>query len=183
MQAIIDRCKSGEVRATPAVVISNNSRSGAMERARNEGIPAFHISGATHPDEDEAIVDVLVSHDVGLVVLAGYMKKLGPRTLARYRNAILNIHPALLPRHGGAGMYGMRVHESVIASGDTETGVTVHLADEQYDSGPVLAQVRVPVQPGDTPESLQARVLKHEHTLYAKTIQGIVDGSIVLPGS
>ena len=181
MQAIVDRCKSGAVRATPAVVVSNNSGSGALERARTEGIPACHISGKTHPDEDQAILDALVSHGVDLVILAGYMKKLGRKTLARYRGAILNIHPALLPRHGGEGMYGLLVHESVIASGDTETGVTVHLVDAQYDTGPIVAQTRVPVLPGDTPESLQARVLKQEHEFFSATIQGIIDGEIALP--
>jgi len=110
------------------------------------------------------------------------MKKLGPKTLAHFRGRILNIHPALLPKHGGKGMYGIRVHESVIAAGETESGVTVHLVTEEYDRGPILAQVRVPVMPGDTPETLAERVLVQEHILYPATLQRIATGEIVLSG-
>jgi phosphoribosylglycinamide formyltransferase-1 len=186
MQAVIDACVSGRLRARPSVVISNNSRSGAIERARLGGIPSLHLSSATHPDPDlldRAICDALVSHGVDLVVLAGYMKKIGPRTLSRYGGTIINIHPALLPRCGGQGMYGIRVHEAVLASGTRETGVTIHLVDAEYDQGPIIAQRRVPVVDGDTPESLAHRVLDHEHQLLVDTLVGIVSGSISLSGS
>jgi phosphoribosylglycinamide formyltransferase-1 len=118
---------------------------------------------------------------VDTVILAGYMKKLGPATLGAYRGRILNIHPALLPKHGGQGMYGRRVHEAVLAAGETVTGVTVHVVDEQYDHGPILAQREVTVLPGDTVDSLAARVLAQEHRLYAETLQQISDGRIPLP--
>ena len=111
-----------------------------------------------------------------VVALAGYMKMLGPRTLNAYRNRILNVHPALLPKFGGRGMYGDRVHKAVLASGDSVSGVTVHLVDEEYDHGPVVAQMQVPVLPGDTPDTLAARVLEQEHVLYPKTIQRIAAG-------
>ena len=112
LQAIIDSCLSGAIDAEVRVVISNNSRSLALERARRADIPTAHLSGATHPDSlDEAIAETLRRHDVEVVALAGYMKMLGPRTLAAYRNRILNVHPALLPKFGGQGMYGERVHE------------------------------------------------------------------------
>ncbi len=185
MQAIIDACKAGRLSAVPVVVISNNGESRALERARNEGIPNYYLSGKTHPDPDsldQAILDALILHKVDVVALAGYMKKLGPKTLAHFRGRILNIHPALLPKHGGKGMYGIRVHESVIAAGETESGVTVHLVTEEYDRGPILAQVRVPVMPGDTPETLAERVLVQEHILYPATLQRIATGEIVLSG-
>lgn len=185
MQAIIDACKEGMLDAVPVVVISNNGESRALERARTEGIPNYYLSGKTHPDPDgldQAILDVLILHKADVVALAGYMKKLGPKTLAHFRGRILNIHPALLPKHGGKGMYGIRVHEAVIAAGETESGVTVHLVTEEYDRGPILAQVRVPVLSGDTPETLAERVLVQEHILYPATLQRIATGEIVLSG-
>ena len=115
-----------------------------------------------------------------VVALAGYMKMLGPRTLDAYRNRILNVHPALLPKFGGQGMYGERVHRAVLASGDSVSGVTVHLVDEEYDRGPVVAQTEVPVLPGDTPDTLAARVLEQEHILYPETIQRIATGEVDL---
>jgi phosphoribosylglycinamide formyltransferase 1 len=184
MQAIIDACKSGALQAVPAVVISNNMDSGALARAESEGIPHYHLSGNTHPEPaslDQAILDTLLEHGVEVVVLAGYMKKLGPKTLAHFAGRILNVHPALLPKFGGKGMYGMHVHEAVIAAGEKESGVSIHVVDEEYDTGPVLAQARVPVMPGDTAETLQARVLKREHTLFPETLQRIVAGEITLP--
>ena len=183
LQAIIDSCRSGAIDAEVRVVISNNSRSLALERARRANIPASHLSGGTHPAPDlldETITETLQSYDVQVVALAGYMKMLGPRTLDAYRNRILNVHPALLPKFGGRGMYGERVHEAVLASGDRVSGVTVHLVDEEYDHGPVVAQTEVPVLPGDTPDTLAARVLEQEHILYPETIQRIATGEVDL---
>ncbi len=183
MQAIIDACKAGKLNAATAVVISNNSDSRALERAKTEGIPNYYLSGKTHPDPDDldrAIMDTLILHKVDVVALAGYMKKLGPKTLAHFRGRILNIHPALLPKFGGKGMYGIHVHEAVLAAGEKESGVTVHLVDEEYDRGPILAQVSVPVMPGDTPEALAERVLAQEHILYSATLQRIATGEIIL---
>lgn len=183
MQAILDACKEGRLSARPAVVISNNSESGALARARQEGIPAFHLSNHTHPGPgalDQAICAALTRHQVEVVCLAGYMKRLGPRTLAAYRGRVLNIHPALLPKFGGEGFYGQAVHQAVLAAGEKESGPTVHLVDEEYDHGPVLAQARVPVLAGDTPETLATRVLAQEHRLYADTLQRIATGEIVL---
>ncbi len=184
MQAIIDACKSGRLHATPAVVISNNSDSGAIQRAKTESIPYCYLSGKTHPDPealDQAITDTFLLHSVDIVVLAGYMKKLGPKTLARFHGRILNIHPALLPKFGGAGMWGIHVHEAVIAAGEKESGVTIHFVDENYDTGEIIAQTRVPVMPDDTPEKLAARVLVQEHILYPATLQRIVAGEIPFP--
>jgi phosphoribosylglycinamide formyltransferase-1 len=183
MQAIIDASMEGRLDARLCVAISNNSGSTALERARRAGIPAYHLSSHTHPDPDDldrAILETLRRHGVGLVVLAGYMKRLGPRTVAAYRARILNIHPALLPKFGGQGMYGRHIHEAVLAAGERATGVTIHLADEEYDQGPVLAQTVVPVREDDTAETLAARVLEREHQFYVETLQRIGRGEIDL---
>jgi len=184
MQAILDASRSGRLsQVEPVVVISNNSSSGALQRSSAAGLPTYHLSSATHPEPralDEAIATALTDHDVSVVALAGYMKMIGPVTLARFRGRILNIHPALLPKYGGRGFYGRAVHEAVLAAGETESGVTVHVVDEVYDHGPILAQARVPVLTGDTPNSLAARVLEQEHTLYTETLQRIAMGEIFL---
>ncbi len=182
MQAIIDACRQGRLDAAPCVVISNNSESLALQRARAAGIPSYHISAVTHPGvaEDGEILRVLRRYGVDTVVLAGYMKHIGPQTLAAYRGRMLNIHPALLPKFGGRGMYGKRVHEAVLNAGENVTGVSVHLVDDLYDHGRVLAQCEVPVREGDTPDALAERVLREEHRLYSETLQRIAAGEIVL---
>ena len=124
--------------------------------------------------------DILERHGVDLVVLGGYMKELGPRTIARFRNRIVNVHPALLPKFGGRGFFGLAVHEAVLASGDRVTGATIHLVDEQIDQGAVLAQQTVAVEDGDTPETLAERVLAVEHSLYVDTLRRIASGEIDL---
>ena len=185
MQAILDACQEGRLRARPRVIISNNSGSGALQRAGKAGVAAAHLSDYTHPQPgalDRAILALLERHQVELVCLAGYMKRLGRRTLAAYQGRILNIHPALLPKYGGRGFYGDAVHRAVLEAGDRESGPTVHLVDEEYDHGPVLDQIRVPVEPGDSVETLAARVLEQEHVLYARTLQRIALGEIELPG-
>ena len=185
VQAIVDACRAGELHAEPRVAISNNSGSEVLRRAAREGVPGFHLSSRTHPrpgDLDEAIEGVLADHGVDLVVLAGYMRMLGPRVLGRYRGRVLNVHPALLPAYGGRGMYGERVHAAVLAAGERVTGVTVHLVDEEYDKGLIVAQAEVPVLEGDTVESLRLRVLRREHGLYPETLQRIATGEIELPG-
>lgn len=184
MQAIIDACKTGKLSAQAVVVISNNGDSGALERAASENIPGYHLSSRHFPDPvmlDQRIAEILKKHDVELVILAGYMKKIGPHTLAAFNGRILNIHPALLPKYGGQGMYGRHVHEAVIAAGDRETGVTIHVVDDKYDHGPVLAQQRVAVEQGDTAETLSSRVLAIEHEFYVATLRRIITGEISLP--
>ena len=184
MQAIVDACKGGRLDAAPRVVISNNSDSKALQRARNEGIPAVHLSRVTHPapeELDRAILETLQRHGADLLILAGYMKRVGDRTLSAYKGRALNIHPAMLPKFGGKGMYGRRVHEAVLASGERFTGVTIHAVDEEYDHGPTVAQAEVPVLEGDSVESLSDRVLEREHEFFVETLQRIVAGEIVLP--
>ena len=183
MQVVIDACKEGRLQAKPVVVIGNNSRSGALTRARGEQIPNFHLSSHTNrnaEDLDFTIKSVLCDHGVDLVCLTGYLKLLGPRTLQKYKGRILNIHPALLPKYGGCGFYGKAVHQAVIDAGEKETGATIHLVDEIYDHGAVISQVKVPVMPGDTADILAGRVLRQEHKLYTETLQKIVSGEIDL---
>lgn len=186
LQAVLDAVASGRLDGDVAVVISNNRDSGALQRAQDAGVPWRHLSGKTHPspeDLDEAILATLSGHGADVVLLAGYMKKLGPRTLRGFGGRILNVHPALLPRHGGRGMFGMAVHEAVLAAGDEVTGATVHVVEEEYDTGPALAQREVPVLPGDTPEALRERVLAVEHALVVDVLQGIARGEIDLSTS
>lgn len=183
LQAILDACIQGRLLADPRIVVSNNSAAGALQRARRADVATRHLSAQTHPDPvalDAAICAALQENDVELVCLAGYMKKLGPLTLSAYERRILNVHPALLPRHGGQGFYGNRVHAAVLAAGDTVSGVTVHLVDEEYDHGPVVDQRTVPVESHDTVESLAARVLQAEHAIYPQTLQKIATGEIDL---
>lgn len=184
MQAIIDEIEAGRLDAEIVLVISNNSGSGALERARRHGLPWRHLSGRHHPEAaalDEAIQTALTDAGAEVVVLAGYMKKIGARTLAAFEGRMLNIHPALLPRHGGPGMYGIHPHEAVIAAGDAESGATVHAVTADYDEGPILKQRRVPVLADDTPQSLQERVLREEHVIYAEVLADVVAGRITLP--
>jgi phosphoribosylglycinamide formyltransferase-1 len=165
------------------VVISNNGDSGALLKAKREGIPYYHLSRKTHPvpeQLDNEILNALVSNQVDLVILAGYMCRLGTKTLKYYKGRVINIHPALLPKHGGEGMYGLKVHQAVLASGEKETGVTIHLTDEDYDHGAIIAQSRVPVLPGDTVEVLSERVLEREHSFLVETIDKIINGEIEL---
>lgn len=184
MQAVIDACRIGRIQAKPVVAISNNRLSGALKRAKAAGMAAYHLSGKTHPepaDLDAAILQVLDKHRTDLVILTGYLKKIGPQTLAAWRGRMINIHPSLLPKYGGQGMYGLRIHEAVLAAGEQTTGVTIHLVEGEYDEGAVLAQQAVPVRPDDTPHTLAERVLAVEHALLVDTVGRIADGSISLP--
>jgi phosphoribosylglycinamide formyltransferase-1 len=160
----------GELPAEIAVVVSNNSGAGALAFARSRELPAVHLSARTHADPGAAMLELLHEHRVDVLVLAGWMKLLDPRVVAAYRGRAVNIHPAPLPRFGGPGMYGERVHAAVLAAGVGESGPTVHLVDEVYDGGEILAHRSVPVLPEDTVDTLAARVLVAEHDLYWRAI-------------
>ena len=156
-----------------ALVISNRSQSGAGQRARQHGVPFCHLSVHTHGDEPALDVAMHAAlHDAGIdwIVLAGYLKKLGPRVLDGWAGRILNTHPSLLPRFGGAGMYGRRVHEAVIASGASITGASVHYVTAEYDTGPVIAQVELPVCAGDNADTIEARVKNIEQGLLVRVL-------------
>jgi phosphoribosylglycinamide formyltransferase-1 len=186
LQAIIDNIEAGKLGACLKVVISNNSNAFALERARKHNIQAIHLSQkmfATQDEFDDKLLAIFQENQIDLVVLAGYMKILSPRVIRAYKNRIINIHPALLPHFGGKGMYGIHVHEAVIASGVKVTGVTVHMVDEIYDHGPIIMQKCVLVLDDDTPESLAERVLKVEHELYSQAIQLFAEDKIEVKGN
>lgn len=185
LQAIIDAIKEGRLKAEIKAVISNNSGSGALRRAREEGLFGLHLSHrqfATPEEFNHNLLKILQDREVELIVLAGYMKMLSPKVINAYRNRILNIHPALLPSFGGKGMYGQRVHQAVIDYGVKLTGVTVHIVDEEYDHGPIVLQRAVKVLEGDDPESLSKRVLEVEHKLYPEAIRFFAEERIRVEG-
>jgi phosphoribosylglycinamide formyltransferase-1 len=169
LQALLDGLAEPASPARVTLVISNRVAAGALERARRAGVPAATI--AEDGQDAARLLALLAEHDTGLVVLAGYLKKVPEAVVAAYRGRMLNVHPALLPTFGGAGMYGRRVHEAVLASGARITGVTVHLVDEQFDHGTILAQWPVPVRPGDSADALAARVLEVEHRLLPAVVR------------
>ena len=161
LQALLDAL-SAEAPARVVLVISNRPDAGALERARSRGIAT---SVLRDPADASEWVRLLEAARVDLLVLAGYLKLVPADVVRRYQGRVINIHPALLPHFGGPGLYGERVHRAVLASGAAESGATVHVVDEVYDRGPILGQARVPVIPGDTVDSLAARVLSVEHQL------------------
>ncbi|MGB1800291.1 MAG: phosphoribosylglycinamide formyltransferase [Gammaproteobacteria bacterium] len=184
MLALVDACEQGRLQATVELVVSNNADSLALVSAKERGIAVAHLSSRTHPDADAldvAMKESFEKHQVDYVLLAGFMKKIGSKTLSAYKNRMVNVHPSLLPKFGGKGMFGLNVHKAVIQAGEKETGVTIHLVNAEYDEGAILAQEKVEVVEEDTAESLAAKVLKVEHALFAETIQKIIDGSIILP--
>ena len=164
LQALLDALHNSPV-ARVVRVISNRPGAGALERARRAGAATTVLSNPADPHE------LLVAlRDAQLVVLAGYLKLVPPPVVAQFRGRMINIHPALLPDFGGPGMYGHHVHAAVLASGARESGATVHFVDEAFDRGDIIAQERVPVMRGDTPETLAARVLEAEHRLLPRVV-------------
>lgn len=184
-KAILENIQKGQVDASVQIVISNNSKAGVFEIARNNHIPTMHLSHRqfeTQEAFDEKLLAVLREYGINLIVLAGYMKLLSPRIIQTYRNKILNIHPALLPSFGGKGMYGIHVHEAVLECGCKITGVTVHIVDEKYDHGPAVIQRCVSVHDEDTSETLAQRVLKVEHKVYSEALQLFAEDRIKVQG-
>lgn len=184
VRAVVEACREGKLPAEPVLVISNRASAPVLAYALEQNIPAIHLSLSKSSDESEldtAMVQCLKEHRVDLVLLAGYLKLLGPATVDTFSGRILNIHPALLPKFGGKGMYGIHVHRAVIAASERETGVTIHLADRKYDEGAIVAQSVIEVRLGETPEELAARVLQREHSFLVETLSKILDGRISLP--
>ena len=164
LQALLDALHDSPI-ARVTRVISNRPDAGALERARRAGVPTTVLRDANDPAELQSALG-----GAQLVVLAGYLKLVHSSVVARFRGRMINVHPALLPAFGGPGMYGPRVHEAVLASGAKESGATVHYVDEAFDRGAIIAQEKVPVQKGDTAETLAARVLEAEHRLLPKVV-------------
>ncbi|PYP31797.1 MAG: phosphoribosylglycinamide formyltransferase [Gemmatimonadetes bacterium] len=164
LQALLDALRPGGP-AHVVHVISSRPGAGALERARKAGVSTTVLA-----DTQDAGELLAALRDTDLAVLAGYLQRIPPAVVARFRLRLINIHPALLPAFGGPGMYGRRVHEAVLASGAPISGATVHYVDEEYDRGPIIAQWPVPVRAGDTPESLAVRVLEVEHRLLPRVV-------------
>jgi phosphoribosylglycinamide formyltransferase-1 len=183
LRAIVAAVEAGELDASPRLVVSNRKAAPALEFAREHGIEALWISTVDDPvAADARLARALSEAGVDLVILSGYLRKLGPVTLEAFQGRVLNIHPALLPKYGGQGMYGRRVHEAVVAAGDTQSGATVHLVDDQYDHGAIVAQLTVPVGPNDAPEDVERRVMAIEPILFIQTLQRIIRGDLRLQG-
>ncbi len=185
LQAIIDGCGGGAVPAQVVVVVSNVPGAFALERARSCGIPAVvvdHQAFASASGFEAALREAVDSHGVELLCLAGFLRILSPWFVAAYAGRIMNIHPALLPAFGGKGMYGERVHRAVLASGARTSGATVHFVTDVPDGGPIIAQAAVPVEEGDTPATLAARVARAEHRLYPYAIRLFAQGRLRIDG-
>ncbi|HEV2131614.1 MAG TPA: phosphoribosylglycinamide formyltransferase [Longimicrobiaceae bacterium] len=185
LQALIDRFQPlPRPAARVELVIAGRPGIGALERAARVGIPVY-VQDPGHDVDTvaEELLAALERHGIDLVVLAGYLRLIPLAVVERFHGRMLNIHPALLPAFGGTGMYGLRVHQAVLDAGVRVTGATVHLVDERYDAGAILAQWPVPVLPGDTAESLAARVLEIEHLLLPRVVEAVARGHAELPES
>lgn len=185
LQAIIDNIKSGYLEGIEIVlVVASNKDAYALTRAADNNIPSCVISKKDYSDNDswdEAMLSNIRNSGAELIVLAGYLSLLGPKVVKEYSNRIINIHPALIPSFCGAGMYGIKPHRAVLARGVKVSGATVHYVNENYDEGPIILQKAVDVLPGDTPESLQKRIMKEcEQVILPKAIRLIADGKVTI---
>jgi phosphoribosylglycinamide formyltransferase 1 len=178
-RAIIGAIRAGTLVAEARLIVTNNRTAPILGWARDHGVPALCIPTQPDPREaDEELARQMARHGVELVVLSGYLRKL---VLSRYRGRILNIHPGPLPAFGGEGMYGRRVHDAVVAAGVSESAIVIHLVDEEYDRGPPIAERAVSLLPGDTGETLEARINALEPALFIQTLQAISRGHLALP--
>ena len=177
-QSLIDAIEKGELSAKINGLITDKPNIGCIQRATDHDIPYKVIVPSSFEHESdfaEALLEQLKTWNTDLIILAGYLKKIPSKVIEKYENRILNIHPSLLPKYGGKGFYGLNVHKAVIEDQEPVSGCTVHLVNEEFDKGPILAQTKVPVHPDDTPESLGARILKQEHKLFPATIEDYIN--------
>ncbi|WP_105483648.1 phosphoribosylglycinamide formyltransferase [Abditibacterium utsteinense] len=183
-QAILDAIARGDLDARVSLLVSANENHGAVARARDANIQTLILPPGTLSREewDHRVADALYEEGVSVVVLAGYLRYITSTLLEAFPSRVLNLHPSLLPAFGGQGMYGNRVHRAVLEHGCKVSGCTVHLVDERYDTGPILAQTAVPVLDDDTPDSLALRVQKEEHRLYPQCIEEILHDKLRIEG-
>ena len=176
-QAIIDAIQSGRIRSAAITgLIAGKPGIRAAERAKSAGIPVKVLDGSLPANQSEKqLAEYLEKWNPDLIVLAGYMRKIPDKIVRKYHNRIINIHPSLLPKYGGKGFYGSRVHSAVLEAGDRESGCTVHFVNEQYDQGDIISQVRVPVKSDDSVETLSKRVLLNEHQLLPDAIDKLLN--------
>ncbi|MFM8939697.1 MAG: formyltransferase family protein [Phenylobacterium sp.] len=178
-RAAVEAAEAGRLAADIVLLVSNSARAAALDFARARGVPCTVIPTAADPEAaDRALADALAASGADWVVLSGYLRRIGPAVLARFPDRILNIHPGPLPAFGGEGMYGRRVHEAVIAAGAPQSEVTIHLVDGEYDHGRVLGRWSVPVESGDTPETLEQRVTALEPEVMTRTLIALAEGRL-----
>jgi phosphoribosylglycinamide formyltransferase 1 len=183
MRAILNAIAAGELDAEARLVVSNRREAPALAFAAERGVPTSFIPTKADPGAaDATLTAALREAGVELVVLSGYLRKLGPLALRAYTGRVLNVHPALLPKFGGPGMYGRRVHEAVAAAGDFVSGATVHIVDAEYDRGPPVAAIEVALTPGDDAAAIEAKVTAAEPGLLVDVLRRISTGALVLPG-
>ena len=173
MTKIHEACQRGNLPAEILLIISNKAHSGAIERAKRHAIDSYLFDTGNNEDTiktESDLVGLLKQSKIDWILLLGYTKKIGSKLLTAFNNRIINTHPSLLPKYGGKGFYGRKIHEAVLASGDILTGATVHLVNEEYDSGEILSQIDVPVLPNDSATTLEARVKKTEKAHLIKVL-------------
>lgn len=181
--AITDACLNGDLIASPVLLMTNNPDAKAIEWAENKGLKTIVLNNKTHPDPidlDKAIASKLKENKINIACCSGYMKLVAPKTIEAVQGKILNIHPALLPKYGGKGMYGSYVHQAVKESNDTETGATIHLVNNEYDEGRIIAQKTIPLSPEDSAKDIENKVKDIEPKFYVETIKKILKGDITL---
>lgn len=185
MEAIIRACQHGRIEGQVACVIGVRPDSPALEKAETLGVRVIALNPKSFPDDNaygSALMKIFIDAEIDLICLAGYMRLLPPPIVRHFKGRIMNIHPALLPLFGGRGMYGEHVHRAVIESGMKVAGCTVHFVDEAYDTGPIILQTAIPIEPNDTPETLAARLLPEEHETYIRAVQLFAAGRLKLEG-
>ncbi len=184
-RAILQAIEAETLPLSCPLLVSNTHRAAALAIASDYGCEAVVLKPREFSHEQayaDALLGLFGQHKIELVALAGYLKKVPPRVVAAFRHRMVNIHPALLPDFGGRGLYGRHVHAAVLAAAAKQSGATVHFVDEEFDTGPIILQERVPVLPHDTPASLAARVLAVEHQLYPKALCLLAQGKVCVHG-
>ena len=180
-RAICEAIQRGDLSAEARLMVSNRRDAGALDWARAQGLPCLWAPTVGDPDAaDERLAEAMRAHGVNLIILSGYLRHLGPKTLEGFKGRILNIHPGPLPEFGGEGMYGRRVHEAVIDAGVARSAIVIHGVDEVYDRGPELTRRWVDVEPGDTADSLESRVTALEPLFFVETLKRLSEGALVL---
>lgn len=179
-RAITDACLSGILPGVPKLLISNNPEAKALEWAQAADLRTAVINIGNSENPDATIANLIADNHIDLVVCSGYMKLIGPQTITAAHGAILNVHPALLPRHGGKGKYGRHVHQAVFDNKEGETGITIHLVDGEYDRGRIIAQKTIPVLATDSVDDIENNVKAAEPEFYIDTLRAIFSGFITL---
>ena len=177
---IVEKIKFNNLNAEVVLLVSNNSNCNAITFAKKNSINTFIYNSKKYPTDSnqDILLKKIKQYEVDLILLAGYMKKISKNLVKNYKNKILNIHPSLLPKYGGKGFYGMKVHEAVYANKDKKTGATVHFVDEGYDTGPILIHRAINLKSGEKPSIISAKVLKLEHQIYYKSVRLFCESKI-----